>query len=160
MYNNWRGDSGSFSETYFWNRAMYWFYDLGLINITLTFSCILLKNGHTYVKNLAVFSSVFGHFSKLCLKGPLYWLGRKQFKLLLKILFHFESDYDLRKVGNGHWIEKLHQFLANVCSLLDCNNYSSSDDALLKRTKNRFLNKSIMVQSTRSSVVALVIKTV
>ena len=40
----------------------------------LTLYCIMLKNGQTYFKNLAVFTphnfkSMFGHFSTLCNKG-------------------------------------------------------------------------------------------
>ena len=42
--------------------------------LTLTLYCIMLKNGQTYFKNLAVFTpqdfySMFGHFSTLCNKG-------------------------------------------------------------------------------------------
>ena len=40
----------------------------------LTLPCIMLKNGQTYFKNLAVFKTkdfknMFGHFSTLCIKG-------------------------------------------------------------------------------------------
>ena len=41
--------------------------------LALIFSCISLKNGKTYFKNLAVFTphdfqSIFGHFSTLCMR--------------------------------------------------------------------------------------------
>ena len=45
-----------------------------MLRIYLTLYCIMLKNGQTYFKNLAVFTpqdfkSMFGHFSILCNKG-------------------------------------------------------------------------------------------
>ena len=55
--------------------SLYWWFSFEQqYYLVLALYCIMLKNGQTYFKNLAVFtpqdfSSMLGHFSTLCNKG-------------------------------------------------------------------------------------------
>ena len=56
------------------NFLFHMLFKTAMWNLSLTMSWMLLKNSQTYFKNLAEwapqdFKSIFGHFSKLCMKG-------------------------------------------------------------------------------------------
>ena len=62
--------------TAIWQALVTWKYAFraSFLIILLTLSCMMLKNGQTYFKNLVVFTpqdfkSMFEHFSTSCMKG-------------------------------------------------------------------------------------------
>ena len=65
--------------------------------INLTFSCLISKNGPTYFKNLVLFTpqdfqSMFGHFSKLYIKGLTVLLFFRQQLVLTETLSNFLNN--------------------------------------------------------------------